>query len=188
MNARTVCASCGGHPYRSITTNGNGVSICGLHAAATAARMLDPWPCRCGTKTGAGKVLPRYEVAIFDTEDQPLPAGQAGELVIREVEAGVMATGYLGQPDVTAETWRDGWFRTGDLCRLDDVGDVYWLSRLKERIRVKGEMVSAYEIEEVVLNHPAVADCGVLGLPDGTGEETIHVAAELKRWRRYLGA
>ena len=131
-------------------------------------------------KTGAGKVLPRYEVAIFDTEDQPLPAGQAGELVIREVEPGVMATGYLGQPDVTAETWRDGWFRTGDLCRLDEVGDVYWLSRLKERIRVKGEMVSAYEIEEVVLNHPAVADCGVLGLPDGTGEETIHVAAELK--------
>ena len=69
---------------------------------------------------------------------------------------------------------------TGDLCRLDDVGDVYWLSRLKERIRVKGEMVSAYEIEEVVLNHSAVADCGVLGLPDGTGEETIHVAVELK--------
>ena len=104
-------------------------------------------------KTGAGKVLPRYEVAIFDTEDQLLPAGQAGELVIREVEPGVMATGYLGQPEITAETWRDGWFRTGDLCRLDEVGDVYWLSRLKERIRVKGEMVSAYEIEEVVLNH-----------------------------------
>jgi len=130
-------------------------------------------------KTGAGKVLPRYQVAIFDAKDQPLPVGQPGELVIREIEPGVMATGYLGQPDVTAQTWRDGWFRTGDLCRLDDEGDVYWLSRLKERIRVKGEMVSAYEIEEVVLNHPAIADCGVLGLPDGTGEETIHVAAEL---------
>ena len=56
--------------------------------------------------------------------------------MIREVEPGVMATGYLGQPEITAETWRDGWFRTGDLCRLDEVGDVYWLSRLKERIRV----------------------------------------------------
>ena len=86
MNALTVCASCGGHPYRSITTNGNGVSICGLHVAgATAARMLIRGLAAVG-QTGAGKVLPRYEVAIFDTEDQPLSAGQAGELVIRRLK------------------------------------------------------------------------------------------------------
>ena len=137
-------------------------------------------------KVNAGKVLSRYQVRIVDEQDRDLPPGAPGELIVREVEPGVMAQSYLGQPEVTAETWRDGWFRTGDLCKLDAVGDLFWLSRLKERIRVKGEMVSAYEIEEVVLNHPDIADCSVLGLPDGTGEETVHVAVQLKEGAEAL--
>ncbi|MCZ4280933.1 AMP-binding protein [Kiloniella laminariae] len=125
-------------------------------------------------KTGAGKVLDRYEVAIVDERDNPLPTGAVGELIIRPKEPAIMASCYIGMPEETLKTWRNLWFHTGDLARLDEEGDLYWVARISERIRVKGEMVSAYEIEEVILSHPAVEDCAVLGAPDGTGEETVH--------------
>ena len=120
-------------------------SICGLHGGAMAARMLDPWPCRCGTKPVLESAA-RYEVRFLIPKINRYRQGRRGT-GDPEVEPGVMATGYLGQPDVTAETWRDGWFRTGD-CAV-------WMSRrclLVVRLRsafAKGEMVSAYEIEEV---------------------------------------
>ncbi|RED52201.1 AMP-binding protein [Aestuariispira insulae] len=131
-------------------------------------------------KKGAGKVLDRYEVAIVDEHDHPLPAGQVGELVIRPKEPAIMASGYFAMPEKTVEAWRNLWFHTGDLARLDDEGDLYWVARISERIRVKGEMVSAYEIEEVVLTHPSVEDCAVLGRPDDYGEEAVHVFATLR--------
>ncbi|MEH6629185.1 MAG: AMP-binding protein [Halopseudomonas aestusnigri] len=125
-------------------------------------------------KKGAGRILDRYEVAIVDDRDNPLPTGAVGELIIRPREPAIMASSYLGMPEETIKTWRNLWFHTGDLARLDDEGDLYWVARISERIRVKGEMVSAYEIEEVILSHPAVEDCAVLGAPDGTGEEIVH--------------
>ncbi|WP_419902673.1 AMP-binding protein [Kiloniella sp.] len=136
-------------------------------------------------KKGAGKVLDRYEVAIVDEQDNPLPTGAIGELIIRPREPAIMASSYLGMPEETLKSWRNLWFHTGDLARLDDEGDVYWIARISERIRVKGEMVSAYEIEEVILSHPAVEDCAVLGAPDGTGEETVHPFITL-RTNSYL--
>ena len=131
-------------------------------------------------KTGAGRVTPDYEVQIWDEQGQALPPGQAGELMIRQRERGLMASSYFGQPNVTAEAWSGQWFHSGDLCKLDQAGDLFWLARMSERIRVKGEMVSAYEIEEVVLSHESVSDCAVVGLPDGIGEETVHAAVKLR--------
>lgn len=125
-------------------------------------------------KAGAGKVLDRYEVIIANENDDPLPNGSVGELLIRPREPAIMASSYLGLPEETLKTWRNLWFHTGDLARLDDDGDLFWVARISERIRVKGEMVSAYEIEEVILSHPSVEDCAVLGAPDGIGEENIH--------------
>ncbi len=125
-------------------------------------------------KKGAGKVLDRYEVAIVDDRDNPLPTGAIGELILRPKEPAIMASCYIGMPEETLKTWQNLWFHTGDLARLDEEGDLYWVARISERIRVKGEMVSAYEIEEVILSHPAVEDCAVLGAPDGIGEETVH--------------
>jgi crotonobetaine/carnitine-CoA ligase len=84
-------------------------------------------------------------------------------------------------PEETAKAWRNSWFHTGDLARLDEEGDLFWLSRMSERIRVKGEMVSAYEIEEGIFTHPAVTDCAVIGIPDGTGEEQIKAFVTLKK-------
>lgn len=131
-------------------------------------------------KTGAGKVLDRYEVAIVDQWDDQLPVGEVGEMVIRPKEPAIMSAYYLGMPERTIKAWRNLWFHTGDLAFLDEDGDLHFVARISERIRVKGEMVSAYEIEEVILTHPAVEDCAVIGVPDGIGEERIKAFVTLR--------
>ena len=120
-----------------------------------------------------GTVLPHFEVSIVDENDDPLPANTPGEMVIRPLEPSVMSGGYFDMPERTLESWRNLWFHTGDVARLDDAGRFYFLHRMSERIRVKGEMVSAYEVEEGVLTHPSVKDCAVIGVPGEMGEEDI---------------
>lgn len=120
-----------------------------------------------------GIVLPHFEVEIHDQHGDPQPPGVAGEMVIRPREAGVMSDGYFGMPERTVESWKNLWFHTGDIARLDEEGRFYFMHRMSERIRVKGEMVSAYEVEETVLTHPEVEDCAVIGVPADAGEEDI---------------
>ena len=131
-------------------------------------------------KPGAGKVLARYEVAIVDEHDDVLPTGAVGQLVIRPNEPAIMASEYVGMPERTLKAWRNLWFHTGDLARLDEDGDLHWVARISERIRVKGEMVTGYEIEEGILSHPDVADCAVIGVPDGRGEEEVKAFVTLR--------
>ncbi len=103
-----------------------------------------------------------------------------GELVIRANEPAIMAAAYVGMPEETAHAWRNGWFHTGDLAYLDDEGDLIFVARASERMRVKGEMVSAYEIEEVLFTHPAIEDAAVIGVPDGAGEEMVKAFITLR--------
>jgi crotonobetaine/carnitine-CoA ligase len=120
-----------------------------------------------------GIVLPHFEVEIHDDNDDPLPPGQAGEMVVRPLEPGVMSSGYFDMPERTLESWRNLWFHTGDIGRMDEQGHFYFMHRISERIRVKGEMVSAYEVEEGALTHPDVQDCAAIGIPGEMGEEDI---------------
>ncbi len=152
------------NPFKVKLARGGGYGS--TDAGAVALPLFD--------KKGAGRVLDRYEVAIVDEQDYPLPTGSVGELLIRPREPAIMASCYLGMPEETLNTWRNLWFHTGDLARLDSEGDLFWVARISERIRVKGEMVSAYEIEEIIISHPSVEDCAVIGIPDGIGEETVH--------------
>lgn len=120
-----------------------------------------------------GLVLPHFEVAIVDENDDPVPHGVPGEMVVRPREPGVMSHGYFGMPEKTMESRRNLWFHTGDIARLDAEGLFYFMHRVSERIRVKGEMVSAYEVEEGALTHPDVEDCAAVGVPGEMGEEDI---------------
>ncbi len=120
-----------------------------------------------------GVVLPHFEVAIHDDNGDPAPPGQPGEMVVRPLEPGVMSDGYFGMLDRTLASRKDLWFHTGDIARFDDDGLFYFMHRMSERIRVKGEMVSAYEVEEGALAHPAVQDCAAIGVPSERGEEAI---------------
>ena len=127
-----------------------------------------------------GLILPHYEVSVVDDHDDPVPMGEDGEMVIRPLEAGVMADGYFGMPEKTAETLRNCWFHTGDICRFDENGYFYFRYRKAERIRVRGEMVSGFEVEEGVLAHPAVEDAAAIGFPSELGEEDIRVFVTIK--------
>jgi crotonobetaine/carnitine-CoA ligase len=117
------------------------------------------------------------QVRIVDPGDQPVPARETGEIVLRGPG---MMDGYLGEPDATAAVLRDGWLHTGDLGRMDDRGRVYHVGRLKDMIRRSGENVAAREVEEVLLTHPRVSQAAVTGVADELrGEEVkaYYVAA-----------
>ena len=99
------------------------------------------------------------------------PPGQPGELLLR---GSLVTTGYEGAPEATAEALSaDGWFRTGDVARIDGDGWVTVLGRAKDVVDRGGHKVFAAELERVLREHPAVQDAGVVGLPDAVGEETV---------------
>ena len=127
-----------------------------------------------------GRILPDFDVRIVDDDDRPVKAGVAGNLQIRGREPGLMSDGYFGDPVATGAAMVNGWLRTGDIARLDDDGLFYFVCRKAERLRVKGEMVSAFEIEEGALSHPALEDAAVIGVPSPLGEEKIVMFAVRK--------
>ena len=117
-----------------------------------------------------GKPIPGYEVRLDAGDGEPDAEG-LGEVLVRA--PGVMK-GYWKAPEVTAETVVDGWLHTGDIGRLDDDGFLYIVDRKKDLIIRGGFNVFPRDIEDAMLEHPAVALCGVVGRPDPTyGEEVV---------------
>jgi crotonobetaine/carnitine-CoA ligase len=117
-----------------------------------------------------------FEVAL-DKGDGSLPAeGPAvGELLVRQRAPGIMCDGFFGMPEKTVEAWRDLWFHTGDLVRRDAEGWYYFVDRLKDTLRRRGENISSFEIEDVVRSHPLVAECAIVGVPadEEGGEDEV---------------
>jgi len=122
-----------------------------------------------------GKALDKwFEVAIVDPEtDEPLPDGETGEIVVRPKVPFTTFLGYHAMPDRTVEAWRNLWFHTGDAGRRDSDGYYYFMDRLNDRIRRKGENVTAYDIEVALTELPEVEDCAVIGKPAREGEDDI---------------
>jgi len=127
-----------------------------------------------------GIVLPEFEVQIVDEDDNPVPAGTAGEMVIRPREPGIISDEYFGMPEATLKSRRNLWFHTDDIAKFDEDGLFYFICRKAERIRVRGEMVSGFEVEEGVLSHPDIEDCAVVGVESPLGEEEIKAFIVLK--------
>jgi crotonobetaine/carnitine-CoA ligase len=128
----------------------------------------------------AGRVHEDFEAQIVDEFDNPLPAGEPGEIVLRPKKPYIMMQGYLDKPADTVAAWRNLWFHTGDIGRQDADGYFYFLDRKKDRIRRRGENVSSWDIENFVIAHPAVAECVALPHPAPAGEDDIRVVAALK--------
>jgi malonyl-CoA/methylmalonyl-CoA synthetase len=127
-----------------------------------------------------GLPLPGVEVRAVDDHGIPVAAGTAGEL---EVRGASVMRGYWRRPQETVDAFRDGWFRTGDIGLLDDtVGGPSWRllgRRSTDIIKTGGYKVSALEIEEVLREHPAVAECAVVGVPDAEWGERVAAAFEV---------
>ena len=122
----------------------------------------------------AGRVLHEYfEVVVADPEtDEPLPTGEAGEILVRPKVPSCFNQGYFRMPDKTVEAYRNLWFHTGDAGRFDAEGRLYFIDRLKDRIRRRGENISSYEIEQVLNEHPAVLESAAVGVRvEGAGGE-----------------
>jgi long-chain acyl-CoA synthetase len=114
---------------------------------------------------------------IVDETGHPVPPGEPGEIVVRGPQ---VFQGYHNRPDDTAAVWRDGWFRTGDVGRLDEQGYVFILDRLKDMIKRSGYSVYPAEIERVLDTHDAVAEAAVVGIPDRVVGEEVKAFVVLK--------
>jgi acyl-CoA synthetase (AMP-forming)/AMP-acid ligase II len=110
-----------------------------------------------------GQALAMTECRVLDLEDREVAAGEAGELVMRGPQ---FMLGYWKEPRATAAVLRNGWYYSGDIVRTDADGFFYVLDRRKEMIKYKGFPVAPAEVEAVLLEHPAVRDCGVVAKPD----------------------
>lgn len=120
----------------------------------------------------AGKAVQGCEIRIVDPDSgAELPAGRSGEVSVRSNQN---MSGYLNRAEATAETiTADGWVRTGDVGRLDADGYVYIEDRLKDMIITGGENVYGPEVESVLIEHPAVVDAAVIGVPDDFWGESV---------------
>jgi len=120
-----------------------------------------------------GRPLPGVDMRIIDESGRPLPVGTPGEVAVR---APNVAKGYLKRPEATAEAFRDGWFRTGDIGRVDERGYLYLLDRKKDLIITGGELVFSLEVEAALYENPKVQECAVVGVPDETYGEALLAA------------
>jgi crotonobetaine/carnitine-CoA ligase len=127
-----------------------------------------------------GHLADGVDACIADPDDAVLPDGAAGELLLRAREPFAFATGYFGMPDKTVEAWRNLWFHTGDRVVRDADGHYRFVDRMKDSIRRRGENVSSWEVEQVLLKHPAIAACAVYPLPSELGEDEVAAAIQLE--------
>jgi crotonobetaine/carnitine-CoA ligase len=125
--------------------------------------------------TSCGRVRAGYQVRIVDEHDDVVPVGTVGELVVRSDEPWMITPGYWNQPERTADAWRNGWFHTGDGFRCDEDGNHYFVDRMKDAIRRRGENISSFEVEASVNQHPAVQECAAVAVPSELGEDEIKV-------------
>jgi len=132
---------------------------------------LDPDPSEYGESVG--KPFPGVRIKILDDDEQILPVGEVGEIA---VGGRAMTRGYLGLDDTNSQTFKGGYFHTGDLGRLDEDGRLYLLGRKKLVIDVVGHKVSPIEVEDALHQHPRVVDAVVMGVPNPRGNDQIVVA------------
>jgi len=131
-----------------------------------------------------GQIRKGFDVRIFDDEDNELPVGKIGEIVIRPLRPHIMFDGYYKSPEETVKCSSNWWFHTGDLGKVDEDGYYTFCGRKKESIRRGGENIAPYEIEKEVLKHPAVAECAAYGVSDPLLQEETMIAVVLRPGKR----
>jgi crotonobetaine/carnitine-CoA ligase len=119
-----------------------------------------------------GRVMPGFEAQVVDTEDATVADGVAGELAMRAAEPYAFASGYWRMPEATVAAWRNLWFHSGDRVVAED-GWLRFLDRMKDAIRRRGENVSAWEVEQVLLQHRHVESVAVIPVPAELGEDDV---------------
>jgi crotonobetaine/carnitine-CoA ligase len=114
-----------------------------------------------------------YELRIVDERDDEVPPGVAGELTVRARRPWILMAGYWNNPEWTVAAWRNLWLHTGDAMMRDGAGNYYFVDRLKDAIRRKGENISSMEVENEINAHPAVLECAVVPAKAADAEDEV---------------
>ena len=133
-----------------------------------------------GTLGSAGRAREGVELRVVDENDCELPDGVVGELIVRTGCPWAISHGYAGNPEATARAWRNGWFHTGDAFRRDAEGNYYFVDRLKDAIRRRGENISSFEVESEVLAFPAVREVAAIAVPNEIAEDEVMAVVALR--------
>lgn len=128
------------------------------------------------TKGLMGRPSPFIEVAVLDEHDTRCAVGEAGQLAIRPRLPALLMNEYLGKPQATVDAWRNLWFHTGDAVVQNEDGMFAFVDRLGDRIRVRGENLSSFQVEDLLQQHPSVALAAAFGVPAAEGDEDDIVA------------
>jgi long-chain acyl-CoA synthetase len=124
-----------------------------------------------------GPPVPVVDLKVVDEDGADVPAGETGELWIKGPN---VVKGYWNKPEETALTFTDGWLHTGDVARVDDEGFVYIVDRAKDMVIRGGENVYCAEVEATLFEHPAVADCAVIGVPHPVLGEEVGAVVQVR--------
>lgn len=137
--------------------------------------------CPHSKRKSIGKPLDSVEARIVDDDDVDLPCGQTGEILLRHNGLPFALTqGYYKMPEATANARQNLWFHTGDRGWVDEDGYFYFSDRKKDMIRRRGENISAFEVEQAILRHPAVAEVAVYAVPSDAGDEDVCASVNFK--------
>ena len=120
-----------------------------------------------------GRVNPHFEVRIVDEMDIEVPPGQPGEIIVRPKVPYTMMRGYLSKDTATVETFKNLWHHSGDRGIVDEDGWFYFVDRMKDCIRRRGENISSYEVELVITQHPQIVECAVFAVPSDLEEDEV---------------
>jgi crotonobetaine/carnitine-CoA ligase len=130
---------------------------------------------RPDSRTCGRPVKRLYEVRIENPQGNEIPPGQRGEALVRARDPALLMAGYWNRPEWTAKAWRSEWLRTGDEFTRDEDGNFYFLDRLDDAIRRRGENISSVEVENEIAAHPAVLECAVVPIASADTEQEVLV-------------
>ncbi len=130
-----------------------------------------------------GKPAPIYDVQILDPDDNPVPVGETGEICINIKNGSPygIAVCYLKDEEKTAETWRNGWYHTGDTAWRDEDGFFWYVGRVDDVIKSSGYRIGPFEIESVIMELPYVLECGVSAAPDEVRGQIVKASIVLTK-------
>jgi crotonobetaine/carnitine-CoA ligase len=145
----------------------------------TEASLISWQPPGISNKPNAAGVIndEYFDVRIFDDDDHELPRGTDGEIVIRPKRPHTMFEGYWGRPEATVATSTNWWYHTGDIGRIDDEDYLFFVDRKADYLRRRGENISSFDVERVLMGHGALADVAVHAVPSELTEDDLKITA-----------
>jgi carnitine-CoA ligase len=148
----------------------------------TEASLVSWQPPGVRNKPNASGVLNDvyFDVRLFDDDDNEVGHGERGEIVVRPKRPHIMFEGYWGRPDATVDATSNLWFHTGDIARVDEDGFMFFVDRKADYLRRRGENISSFEVESVLMSHGGLADVAVCAVPSELTEDDLKITATLK--------